>query len=189
MPGADAGGPTPPGFWTKFEDKKVKVILEEEVKVEFNALEIPEKPVWSEIKAEIKREEIINALKDLFEPLDYTWYYSITDETFRCYDIGNVRYFLNTKVDDLDSTLYINEYFDCDDFAQVLEGRVNFYYKGIAFGTFYYKSADKTQKWTHAVNIFCEKKKRKIEFYLIDPITKQIFKYDKKKISPVLVII
>ncbi|MCP2520424.1 hypothetical protein NLD30_08260 [SCandidatus Aminicenantes bacterium Aminicenantia_JdfR_composite] len=189
MPGTDVGGPTPPGLWTKFENKKVRVILNGEVKVEFDALEIQENPVWSDIKATIERDEIISGLNKLFEPLNYTWYYSVTDKTFRCYDIGNVRYFLNTQVNDLNSTLYIDEYFDCDDFAQVLEGRINLYYKGIAFGTFYYKSADPTQDWSHAVNIFCQKKGRKIEFYLIDPITKQIFKYDKKKISPVLVII
>ena len=189
MPGTDIGGPTPPGLWTKSENKKVKIILNNEVKVEFDVLEIPENSVWRDIKAEIKKDEIIRGLNELFEPSNSEWYYSITDGKFRNYDIGNVRYFLNTQVHDLNSTLYIDEYFDCDDFAQVLEGRINFYYKGIAFGTFYYKSADLEQKWTHAVNIFCQKKREKIEFYLIDPITKEIFKYDRKKIAPLVVII
>ena len=189
MPGTEIGGPTPPGLWTKSENKKVKIILNGEVKVEFDVLEIPENSVWADIKAEIKKDEIIRGLNELFEPSNLEWYYSITDGKFRNYDIGNVRYFLNTQVHDLNSTLYIDEYFDCDDFTQGLEGRINFYYKGIAFGTFYYKSADPEQKWTHAVNIFCQKKGKKIEFYLIDPITKEIFKYDRKKIAPLVVII
>jgi hypothetical protein len=189
MPGENAGGPKPPGLWTKFEDGKVQILLNDEVKVEFDALNISPNPVWSDLKAKIKRDKIVEALNDLFEPLNYTWYYSITDETFRSYDISNVKYFLDSKLDDLNSAMYIDEFFDCDDFVQVLEGRINFYYKGIAFGTFFYKSADSSEEWVHAVNIFCQKERGKIEFYLIDPITKQIFKYDGSKINPVYVMI
>jgi hypothetical protein len=51
--------------------------------------------------------------------------------------------------DPINLRVWIAETFDCDDFAQVLEGKVNGFFPGIALGTLWY--GDKAGTWGHAI--------------------------------------
>ena len=82
-----------------------------------------------------------------------------------------------------DIQMWINTYFDCDDFAQVVAGIVNQYLKGIPFGTLWFKGPG----IYHAVNCFYSKNQRKMK--VVEPQTDGIYDFNKGKYCPILVVI
>lgn len=82
-----------------------------------------------------------------------------------------------------DLQMWINTYFDCDDFAQVVAGVVNQQLKGIPFGTLWFKGSG----IYHAVNCYYSKDQRKMK--VVEPQTDGIYNFDKSKYCPMLVVI
>jgi len=82
-----------------------------------------------------------------------------------------------------DVQMWINTYFDCDDFAQVVAGAINNQLKGIPFGTLWYKGPGVY----HAVNCFYSREEKKMK--VVEPQTDRIYDFNKVKYCPMLVVI
>ncbi len=82
-----------------------------------------------------------------------------------------------------DVQMWINTYFDCDDFAQVVAGAINQQLKGIPFGILWYKGPGVY----HAVNCFYSKEEKKMK--VVEPQTDRIYDFNKSKYCPMLVVI
>ena len=107
----------------------------------------------------------------------------ISDRSYTGYTIWEVWRFL--RGDRTNFRRYISEVFDCDDFAQVLQGTVNGTMLGIPFGTIWY--GDKAGKWGHAVNVlYCHRFDR---VFLIEPQNDRIYYFNKNAWNPWMVII
>lgn len=81
------------------------------------------------------------------------------------------------------SSSVIENYFDCDDFAQVVAGIVNNVLKGIPFGVLWFRGPGVY----HAVNCFYSMNQRKMK--VVEPQTNRIYDFDKNRYCPMLVII
>ena len=88
--------------------------------------------------------------------------------------------------DSTDLRVWVAEVFDCDDFSQVLQGNVNGFFPGIAFGTIWY-GPRKPPWWGHSVNIFYSYSNNRV--YLIEPQSDKFYLFDKKYWLPWMVII
>lgn len=96
----------------------------------------------------------------------------ISDRSYTGYSIWEVYQFVK-YYDNTDKMNYISEVFDCDDFAQVLQGNVNRVLRGIPFGTIWYYG----NNWGHAVNIgYCH---RQDKIYLIEPQNDTFYRFNK----------
>jgi hypothetical protein len=105
----------------------------------------------------------------------------ISDRSYTGYSIWEVIRYL--RADRTNFMRYIREVFDCDDFAQVLQGNVNRFMPGIPFGTLWYGG----KGWGHAVNIFyCCRYDR---IFLIEPQNDRIYYFNKKAWKPWMIII
>ena len=82
-----------------------------------------------------------------------------------------------------DVQMWINTYFDCDDFAQCVAGAVNQQLKGIPFGTLWFKGPG----IYHAVNCFYSKEEKIMK--VVEPQTDHIYNFNKNKYCPMLVVI
>ncbi len=97
----------------------------------------------------------------------------ISDKSYTGYSIWEASRFVRTH-DSTNHMRYISEVFDCDDFAQVLQGNVNRVLKGIPFGTIWYYG----KGWGHAVNIgYCHRQDR---IYLVEPQNDKFYRFNKK---------
>lgn len=97
----------------------------------------------------------------------------ISDRDYTGYTIWEVYRFVRYQ-DPTNHMQYISEVFDCDDFAQVLQGGVNRVLRGIPFGTIWYYGSN----WGHAVNIgYCHKQDR---IYLVEPQNDKFYRFNKK---------
>lgn len=97
----------------------------------------------------------------------------ISDRSYTGYSIWEVYRFVRYH-DNTNHMRYISEVFDCDDFAQVLQGSVNRVLRGIPFGTIWYYG----RGWGHAVNIgYCH---RQDKIYLVEPQTDRFYRFNKK---------
>ena len=79
------------------------------------------------------------------------------------------------KFDSTDLRVWVAETFDCDDFAQVLQGNVNQFFPGIAFGTIWYGAKDGS--FGHAVNIFYDYQDD--QTWLVEPQDDSFYLFDK----------
>lgn len=96
----------------------------------------------------------------------------ISDRDYTGYSIWEVHRYV-TRHDSTNHMRYISEVFDCDDFAQVLQGNVNRVLKGIPFGTIWYYG----KNWGHAVNIgYCH---RQDKIYLVEPQNDKFYRFNK----------
>ena len=93
-------------------------------------------------------------------------------------EIGKV---LNEDLTDLQ--MWISQYFDCDDFAQVVAGLVNQQLKGVPFGTLWFKGPG----IYHAINCFYSQDQKKMK--VVEPQTDKIYDFNKQKHCPMLVVI
>jgi hypothetical protein len=106
----------------------------------------------------------------------------ISDGSYTGYSIWEVHKFVKYH-DNTDLMTYISEVFDCDDFAQVLQGNVNRVLKGIPFGTIWYYG----KNWGHAVNIaYCHRLDR---VYLVEPQNDKFYWFNKSAWRPGMIII
>lgn len=96
----------------------------------------------------------------------------ISDRSYTGYSIWEVYNFVKYH-DSTNHMSYISEVFDCDDFAQVLQGNVNRVLRGIPLGTIWYYG----RGWGHAVNIgYCH---RQDKIYLVEPQNDSFYRFNK----------
>ena len=105
----------------------------------------------------------------------------LSDGFYFLYRDSDIRKVLSEDLTDLQ--MWINTYFDCDDFAEVVTGAVNRQLKGVPFGTLWFKGPG----IYHAVNCFYSKEQRKMK--VVAPQTDAIYDFDKSRYSPMLVLI
>lgn len=125
---------------------------------------------------------VINAIKAALGPGG--WAFHVSDGSYTGYSIWELNEFIK-NFDNTNLRVWIEETFDCDDFAQVLQGAVNGFFPGIAFGTIWYGPKDNS--WGHAVNIFYSYSDNKV--YLIEPQSDAFYSFDTKIWNPWVVMI
>ncbi|GEM_PF-1490844 len=126
---------------------------------------------------------VINAIKAALGP--GSWQFHVSDGSYTGYSIWELKQFM-TNFDSTDLRVWIAEVFDCDDFSQVLQGNVNLFFPGIAFGTIWYGPKNPPFNWGHSVNIFYSFTDNKV--YLVEPQTDAFYLFNKKLWKPWMVI-
>lgn len=113
---------------------------------------------------------VVNAIRRDIGTTGYSLH--ISDRSYTGYSIWEVHKFVRYH-DSTNHMRYISEVFDCDDFAQVLQGSVNRVLRGIPFGTIWYYGSN----WGHAVNIgYCHRLNR---IYLVEPQNDTFYYFNK----------
>jgi len=105
----------------------------------------------------------------------------LSDGFYFMYPTYEIQKVLNLDLTDVQ--MWINTYFDCDDFAQVVAGVVNQQLKGIPFGTLWFKGPG----IYHAVNCFYSMEEKRMK--VVEPQTDAIYNFNKSKYCPMLVVI
>lgn len=116
---------------------------------------------------------VYNAIKKALGPGGYQVFMS--DGSYTGYGILELSEYL-VNFDSTNLEVWTEEIFDCDDFAQAVQGSTNRFFKGIPLGTLWY--GDKAGTWGHAVNIFYSYEKDKV--YLIEPQNDVFYEFDQK---------
>lgn len=119
---------------------------------------------------------VINAIKAAIGAGGYALH--ISDGSYTGYSIWELKEFM-AKFDNTDLRVWIPEVFDCDDFSQVLQGNINGFFPGIAFGTIWYGPLKPPYNWGHSVNIFYSYTDNKI--YLVEPQNDAFYTFNKTK--------
>ncbi len=133
-------------------------------------------------KPNVPASNVINAIKAALGAGGYALH--ISDASYTGYSIWELQQFMR-NFDKTDLRVWIREVFDCDDFSQVLQGNVNSFFPGIAFGTIWY-GPRKPPMWGHSVNIFYSYSNNRI--YLIEPQNDTFYLFNKKLWRPWMVI-
>jgi len=115
---------------------------------------------------------VLNAIKAALGPGGYALH--ISDGSYTGYSVWELQEFMK-NFDSTNLKVWVAETFDCDDFAQVLQGSVNGFFPGIAFGTIWYGPKDNS--WGHAVNIFYSYTDNKV--YLVEPQSDAFYEFNK----------
>ena len=97
----------------------------------------------------------------------------ISDGIYSLYPTSQIRKVVDEDLTDLQ--LWTNQYFDCDDFAQVVFGVVGNILRGSAFGMIWYSDGG----FYHAVNCFYSLEEKKIK--LLEPQTDRIYDFDRRR--------
>lgn len=105
----------------------------------------------------------------------------LSDGFYFLYRMSEIQKVLSEDLTDVQ--MWINTYFDCDDFAQVVAGVINQQLKGIPFGTLWFKGPG----IYHAVNCFYSLEEKKMK--VVEPQTDHIYNFNKSKYCPMLVMI
>lgn len=128
----------------------------------------------------VPNKKVIDAIIRDIGPNGYDLH--ISDRSFTGYTMWEVWFFVKF-LDKTNLIQYISEVFDCDDFAQVLQGSVNKTLKGVPFGTIWYYGTG----WGHAVNLgYCNKQDR---IYLVEPQNDVFYSFNKAKWKAGMIII
>ena len=125
------------------------------------------------IKPNIPGINVINAIRGALGPGNYALH--IADGSYTGYSIWELNEFIR-NFDQTNLRTYVPEAFDCDDFSQVLQGYVNAFFLGIAFGTIWYGPRN-PPNWGHSVNIFYSYTNNKI--YLVEPQNDRFYEFNK----------
>jgi hypothetical protein len=118
---------------------------------------------------------VVNSIKAALGPGSYALH--ISDGSYTGYSIWELQEFMK-NFDNTNLRVWIAEVFDCDDFSQVLQGSVNGFFPGIAFGTIWY-GPKHPPNWGHSVNIFYSYSDNKV--YLVEPQNDAFYSFDKNK--------
>ena len=127
---------------------------------------------------------VVNAIKAALGSGSYCLH--ISDGSYTAYSIWELQEFMK-NFDNTNLRVWIAEVFDCDDFSQVLQGHVNGFFPGIAFGPIWYGPKDPKQNWGHSVNIFYSCYDNKV--YLVEPQNDVFYTFNKSIWVPWMVII
>lgn len=104
----------------------------------------------------------------------------LSDTKYKLYSDADINTVLTSDLTDLE--VWISQYFDCDDFAQVVAGVVNSKLKGVPFGILWFKG----QRIYHAVNCYYSPEGK---MRVVEPQTDHVFTFDKTKYCPMLIVI
>ena len=135
------------------------------------------------IKPNVPSINVYNALKAALGPGGYPIH--MADGSYSGYSLWELSEFIR-NFDHTNLRTYVPEAFDCDDFSQVLQGSVNGFFMGIAFGTIWY-GPKKPPMWGHSVNIFYSYIHNKV--FLVEPQSDAFYEFNKDKWAPWMVII
>lgn len=127
---------------------------------------------------------VVNAIRTALGPGGYALH--ISDGSYTGYSIWELQEFMK-NFDNTNLRVWIAETFDCDDFSQVLQGDVNGFFPGIAFGTIWYGPKNPQESWGHSVNIFYSYTDNKI--YLVEPQNDAFYLFDRSKWAAWMVIL
>ena len=105
----------------------------------------------------------------------------ISDGFYFLYPDTQVKKVLSEDLTDLQ--MWINTYFDCDDFAQVVSGLMNDKLKGVPFGVLWFRGPG----FYHAVNCYYSRDQKKMK--LVEPQNDAIYDFNKTNWVPVLAMI
>jgi hypothetical protein len=155
--------------------------LQKGVKV-FDAEKTPQPEVPYGTKPNVPGMNVINAITAALGAGGYALH--ISDGSYTGYTIWELNEFMK-NFDNTDLRVWIAQVFDCDDFAQVLQGTVNSFFPGIAFGTIWYGPKD--YSWGHAVNIFYSYTHNKV--FLVEPQNDTFYEFNKTLWIPWMVIV
>jgi hypothetical protein len=125
--------------------------------------------------------DLAGAITRDFGPLVQGGAIFLSDGMYFLYPDSEITKVLSEDLTDLQ--MWINTYFDCDDFAEVTTGVVNNQLKGIPFGTLWFKGPG----IYHAVNCFYSLEQKKMK--VLEPQTDGVYDFDKANFHPVLVVI
>ncbi len=109
----------------------------------------------------------------------------MSDNCYLEYTLHELERFLRS--DTTNFKQYISEYFDCDDFSQVLAGKVKEAMMGIPFGVIWYFGYRNGRKWGHAVNVFFDASSNRL--LLIEPQSDVVYKFKKDEWKAKLIMI
>ena len=125
---------------------------------------------------------VANAIKAALGNTGYSCF--LSDSSYTGYTLYELWSYLKYS-EHTDLIPYMSQIFDCDDFAQVMQGSVNRVFKGIPFGTlwFYHKTAG----WGHAINVFFSYQHNKM--VCIEPQDDSMFWFNKSAWQAHLIII
>jgi hypothetical protein len=126
---------------------------------------------------------VVNAIKAALGSGGYSLH--ISDGSYTGYSIWELQEFMK-NFDNTDLRVWVPEVFDCDDFSQVLQGHVNGFFPGIAFGTIWYGPKN-PPLWGHSVNIFYSYTDNKV--YLVEPQSDTFYSFNKDKWEAWMVIL
>lgn len=126
--------------------------------------------------------DVWNAIVVALGPGNYCLHMS--DSSYTGYDIWELYEYLK-NFDSTNMEVWCEETFDCDDFAQAVQGSANRFFKGIPLGTLWY--GDKAGTWGHAVNIYYSYTHRKA--FLIEPQNDTFYEFNQDEWVPWVVMI
>jgi hypothetical protein len=129
----------------------------------------------------VSASNVLNAIARDFGPPCSGGKVFMSDGFYFTYPYREIEKVLSEDLTDVQ--MWINTYFDCDDFAQVVAGVVNQQLKGIPFGTLWFKGPG----IYHAVNCFYSREEKKMK--VVEPQTDHIYDFNKKRYCPMLVLI
>ncbi len=134
-------------------------------------------------KGNISGVRVVNAIRNA---LGYGGYcLHMSDRNYTQYTIWELNDFM-TQFDNTDLRVWIAETFDCDDFSQVLQGHVNGFFPGIAFGTLWY-GPNNPPWWGHSVNIFYSYTHDRV--FLVEPQNDVFYTFNRSLWRPWMVIL
>jgi hypothetical protein len=126
--------------------------------------------------------EVVNAISNALGPGN--WSFHLSDGSFTAYSTSELKEFLY-NFDSTNMQVWIAETFDCDNFASVLNGNVQGFFKGIPFGILWFGPKDNS--WGHAVNIFYAYWEKRV--YCVEPQNDGFFEFNKTLWNPWMVLI
>jgi hypothetical protein len=112
------------------------------------------------------------------------WAFHVSDGSYTAYSSWELREYIG-NFDSTNLQVWIAETFDCDNFATVLNGKVQGFFKGIPFGILWFDPKDNS--WGHAVNIFYDAYAKKV--YCVEPQTDGFFDFNQAAWNPWMVLI
>ncbi|MFC1507302.1 lectin MOA-related protein [Thermoproteota archaeon] len=105
----------------------------------------------------------------------------LSDGFYFLYSDSAVKKVIQEDLTDLQ--MWINTYFDCDDFSQVVAGFMNDKLKGVPFGVLWFKG----KNYYHAVNCYYSQEQKKMK--VVEPQNNAVYDFNKSKYCPMLVVI
>ncbi|UCH88723.1 MAG: hypothetical protein JSV49_10805 [Thermoplasmata archaeon] len=135
-------------------------------------------------KGNIPGIDVLNAIREFIGAGGYCIH--IADSSYTDYSIWEVREFIK-NFDNTNLRVWMPETFDCDDFSQVLQGNINGFFPGIAFGTIWYGPRNPPPYWGHSVNLFYHHKEKAV--YLVEPQSNTFYKFNKDIWKPWMIIL
>jgi len=140
----------------------------------------PEQAYYVSEYGNVTSNELANAILRDVNPVASAIIF-ISDSVYSLYPTKQIMKVVDEDLTDLQS--WTQQYFDCDDFAQVVFGVVGNILRGSPFGMIWYSDGG----FYHAVNCFYSLEEKKIK--LLEPQTDKIYDFDKRRYKTKFIVI